>query len=100
MSTLEYLYDFRWMRASSEMHSCTASPIATGVVRIGIVQGRDEYLLLLGVIGVVGVVTGEGRSPSDDEVFTVNSSCGRIVDVCEPECAPTTSEWDVWRSKG
>lgn len=24
-STLEYLYDLRWMRASSEMHSCAAT---------------------------------------------------------------------------
>lgn len=27
LSTLEYLYDFKWIRASSEMHSATACSV-------------------------------------------------------------------------
>lgn len=56
-----------------------------------IAYGR--YILLLGVIGVVGVVTGEGSRLSDDcVVLTVNNSCGRIVKMVSRDDAPTASE--------
>lgn len=40
LSTAEYLYDLRWMRASSETHSATASPLTRAGASLADIDGR------------------------------------------------------------
>jgi hypothetical protein len=63
-------------------------------VYLEILPGIAKFLdiRLLGAIGVVGVVTGEGRRESGCAVFTTSKSEGRILKMSEPDFAPTRGD--------
>lgn len=44
LSTLEYLYDFKWIRASSEMHSATACSAPPNVVSCHLHQKKEARI--------------------------------------------------------